>query len=156
MRGLSGCVCVLLCSLAAPPAWATLGEGADSIHTHPTRGAGTRRQAAAAQAPGVQVHSLTQADGSTVRQYVSPAGLVYAVAWNTHYKPRLSDLLGRHYAAYALAGRRSMQQRPGVLHQARLQEGDLVVESAAHLNAFVGRAYLRALVPAATSTDAIR
>jgi hypothetical protein len=146
----------LLCCLATQPAWATLGEGADSIHADQMRLAGTRRQAAVAQAVGVQVHTITQADGSTIRQYVSPAGRVFAVAWNTHYKPRLSDLLGRHFEAYALAGRRAMQQRPGVLHQARLQQGDLVVESSAHLNAHVGRAYLRSQLPAASSTDAIR
>ena len=138
---------------------ATLGEGAASIHVNQMRLAGTRRQAAALgvlSAQGVQVHTLTQADGSTVRQYVSADGRVYAVAWNTRYKPRLSELLGTHFSAYAQAGRRAMQQRPGVLHQARLQQGDLVVESAAHLNAFVGRAYLRSRLPAATAPDAIR
>ena len=152
-------VCALLCTLAAPAAHATLGEGAASIHVNQMRLAGTRRQAAALgvlSAQGVQVHTLTQADGSTVRQYVSADGRVYAVAWNTRYKPRLSELLGTHFSAYAQAGRRAMQQRPGVLHQARLQQGDLVVESAAHLNAFVGRAYLRSRLPAATSPDAIR
>jgi hypothetical protein len=37
-----------------------------------------------------------------------------------------------------------------------VQQGDLVVESNAHLNAHVGRAYLRSLLPTGVAIDAIR
>jgi hypothetical protein len=49
-----------------------------------------------------------------------------------------------------------MQRRTGVQHQAVIEQGDLVVESTAHLNAHVGRAYLRSLLPSQSSRDAIR
>jgi hypothetical protein len=37
-----------------------------------------------------------------------------------------------------------------------VRQGDLVVESSAHLNAHVGRAYLRSLLPAGSTAAAIR
>jgi hypothetical protein len=49
-----------------------------------------------------------------------------------------------------------MQQRAGVMHHATVQKGDLVVESSAHLNAHVGRAYLRSRLPSGTPLDALR
>jgi hypothetical protein len=131
---------------------ATLGETEQSIQADSVRMAGVHRQAAGL---AVQVHTLTTADGSTVREYAAPGGRVFAISWNTHYKPRLDQLLGAHFAAYADAGR-ALQQQPGLRHGARVQQGDLVVESSAHLNAHVGRAYLRSLLPAGVAIDAIR
>jgi|WetSurMetagenome_2_1015567.scaffolds.fasta_scaffold13434_3 hypothetical protein len=134
-------------------ALAALGDDAASVQVDQMRSAGSRRQVAGF---AMQVHTITAADGSTIREYVSPAGRVFALSWNTHYKPRLDQLLGAQFATYAQAGRRAMRARPGVVHAAVLRSGDLVVESSAHLNAFVGRAYLRSLLPAGTSIDAIR
>lgn len=131
---------------------ATLGEAEASIQADQMRMAGVHRQAAAL---AVQVHTLTTADGSTIREFAAPGGRVFAVIWNTRYKPRLDQLLGAHFAAYAEAGR-ALQRRPGVRHGARVQQGDLVVESSAHLNAHVGRAYLRSLLPTGVAIDAIR
>ncbi len=137
----------------AGPAHAVLGEDLASIHADQMRLAGARRQTATL---GMQVHTLTLADGSTVRQYAGADGRVFAVAWNARSKPRLDQLLGTHFAAYAEGGRAAMRQRRGVLHAAVVQQGDLVVEAHAHLNAHVGRAWLRSRVPAGVATDALR
>jgi hypothetical protein len=134
-------------------AWAVLGEGLAGIEADTARVAGQRRRAAGA---GFEMHMITGPDGSTIRQYVGADGRVFAVAWNTRYKPRLDLLLGLNFSAYAKAGRRAMRLRPGVIHNAVVQEGDLVVESTAHLQAFVGRAYLRSLLPAGSRPDAFR
>jgi hypothetical protein len=136
------------------PACATLGERADSIAGDAMR-LSARRSLSATNNTTVQ--SLKLGDGSTIRQFVGSDGRVYAVAWNTRAKPRLDQLLGTHFATYAEAGRRAMQQRAGVMHNAVVQQGDLVVESTAHLNAHVGRAYLRSLLPGGqAAADAIR
>ena len=45
---------------------------------------------------------------------------------------------------------------PGIRHHAELSRGDLVVHSTAHLNAFVGKAYLRSLVPEGVRVDELR
>jgi hypothetical protein len=139
--------------LAPGAAQAVLGEGLASIETDTVHVAGQRRRALGV---GFEMHTITGPDGSTIRQYVGPDGRVFAVAWNTRYKPRLDLLLGLNFAAYAQAGRRAMRLRPGVIHNAVVQEGDLVVESTAHLQAFVGRAYLRSLLPAGSRPDAFR
>jgi hypothetical protein len=144
---------MLLLALHPQPAAATLGETLASIQADSLRFAATRR---ASGSLDTQVHTLTLADGGTVRQYADASGRVYAVAWNTHSKPRLDQLLGRHFTAYAEGGRRAMQQRAGVRHSGVVQQGDLVVESSAHLNAHVGRAYLRSLLPAGSTAAAIR
>ncbi len=143
---------------AASPARATLGEPAASVAADRSRlggalGAGVH---ALASGPAISVQTITLADGSSIRQYLSPAGRVFAVAWTMHYKPRLDQLLGTSFAAYAQAGREAAQRRPGVMHNAVVQTGDLVVESSGHLNVYVGRAYLRSMVPAAGGLDAIR
>ncbi len=153
----------LLASTAAValPAAAALGGRADSIDADAVRLAATRgparAAAAAVTAPGLSVQTLRLPDSSTIRQFVGPDGRVYALAWNTRSKPRLDQLLGEHFAPYAQAGRRAMQQRSGVMHGFTVQQGDLVVESNAHLQAHVGRAYLRSLLPdGAGALDAVR
>jgi hypothetical protein len=105
---------------------------------------------------GFDVHTLNASDGSVVREYVGPDGVVFAVTWSTRGKPRLDQLLGRHFEGYATAGREAMQRRSGVVHAAALQRGDLVVESTAHVNAFVGRAWLRSKLPFGMGSDALR
>ena len=146
---------VLSLALAATtlPAAATLGEDLASIHADQMRVAAVRRQQAL---PAMQVHTLTLHDGSSIRQYTNAAGRVFAVSWNTHFKPRLDQLLGTHFDAYAEAGRQAQRLRAGVVHGARLQSGDLVVESTAHLNGHVGRAWLRSQLPPGTDSDALR
>ena len=142
------------CLLAATlPAQAVLGEAAASIQADRQRMTAVHRQASA---PGFEVHTLNAGDGSVVREYVGRDGIVFAISWSTRGKPRLDQLLGRHFDGYAEAGSQAMQQRAGVMHAATLQRGDLVVESTAHLNAFTGRAWLRSRLPVAMALDALR
>ena len=145
------CLC---CGLLAAPAHAVLGERTASIDADQVRLAGTRRVATLAPL-AVQVHSVLRADGSAVHQYVAADGIVFAIVWHTRVKPDLQALLGSHAGAYEQAARRAMAT-PGIRHHAVLEQDDLVVESSAHLNAFVGRAYLKSRVPGGMSTDAIR
>jgi hypothetical protein len=146
-------VAAALLALLPLPAAATLGEVEASIQADTLRAAAVHR---VSRDLALQVHTLTLADGSTIRQYVAPGGRICAVSWNTRFKPRLDQLLGAHFVTYAQAGRQAQQQRAGPRHRAMLSRGDLVVESGAHLNAHVGRAYLRSLMPAGTAADAIR
>ena len=138
---------------AAAPAAAVLGEDLASVHADQLRMGAQRRQQVQL---AMQVHVLSLPDGSTSGQYAAPDGWVFAVSWNTRFKPRLDQLLGTHFAAYAEAGRQAQARRPGVMHSAAVSQGDLVVRSTAHLQAHVGMAYLRSLMPAGTAPDALR
>jgi len=145
---------LLALAVALPgAAGAALGEPLASV-----QGEGIRMAAAVRQtnAFGARVHLLQLADGSVVRQYSGADGRVFAVAWNTRTKPRLDELLGAHFENYADAARQAQQQRPGARHSVAIRQGDLVVEATAHANAFVGRAYLRSLLPAGQPADAWR
>jgi Protein of unknown function (DUF2844) len=145
-------------AISAAPARATLGEAPASIRADADRLGATLQARSQALRVGtaIQVQTMTLADGSTIRQYVSPAGRVFAIGWTMHYKPRLDQLLGSYFAPYVRASREAMHRRPGVVHNAVIETGDLVVESTAHLNAFVGRAVLRSMVTAGEVSDAIR
>lgn len=140
-------------ALCTPAAHAVLGEDLASVQADALRLGAARRTSAG---PLMQVQTLTMPDGGTVRQFATPQGRVFAVAWNTRHKPRLDALLGTHFAAYAEGGRRQQAQRAGVAHAARFAQGDLVVESSAHLTAHRGLAYLKSQWPAGLSLDALR
>jgi hypothetical protein len=135
----------------APAAHAVLGEAATSLPAGSFGNALAQRSAI-----GPRVHIQSMPDGSTIRQFLGPDGRVYAVAWNTRSKPRLDLLLGTHFANFEAGGREAMRLRPGVMHSAAVRRGDLVVEASAHLNAHVGRAYLRSRLPAGVPLDALR
>lgn len=135
-------------------AWLVLG----SAHVHAALGqpvSATQAEALAhkarvqqAGAGLAQVHVLRMADGSEVRQYSGPDGVVYLVSWSTRQKPRLDVWLGTYFPSYATAARRALAAQPGVRHGVVLEQGDLVVQSHGHAQAFVGRAWLKSKVDA--------
>lgn len=139
---------------ATLPARAVLGANASSIAADQTRLRGARHAMSVNRAP-VQVHEITMADGSSIREFVSPSGVVFAVAWSTRFKPNLDLLLGAHAAAYAAAAGEALRV-PGIRRRVELRRGDLVVHSTAHLNAWVGRAWLQSLVPQGADVDVLR
>ena len=95
------------------------------------------------------------ADGSSIREFVTPSGVVFAVAWSTRFKPDLEALLGAHATTYATAASEALRL-PGIRRHVELRRGDLVVRSTAHLNAYVGTAWLQSLVPQGVGVDALR
>src|SRR5262245_32467496 len=81
----------------AGPAWPMLGLPADSVLTD--------QQALQAQRhtityDGYEVEHLEAADGTLVREYVSPAGQVFGLAWQGPTMPDMAQLLGTYFAAY--------------------------------------------------------
>ena len=139
---------------AAAGAGATLGEPATTVDADRVQLRGDHR---VAQSLGArfQVHVITLADGSSIREFVNPGGIVFAVAWNTRLKPRLDALLGAYAGHYAAAASAEMTT-PGIRHGVSLSSGDLVVQASAHLNAHAGVAYLRSLVPEGVRIDELR
>jgi hypothetical protein len=142
-----------LFTMAIAPSWAVLGGNAATIQADQTRMQAQRRALAAVQ--GGSIQELRTADGSSIRQFVNAQGIVYAVAWSTRLKPDFAQMLGGHAAEFD-AGVAAGPRAPGLRRRAVVDRGDLVVESAGRPGAFVGRAWLKSLVPAGTPTDAIR
>jgi len=136
---------------AVQRAEAVIGESADSVDSDrkvlsAVRGATTVRD-------GYTVHEVSSG-ATTVREYVSPAGTVFAVAWNGLAHPDLTLLLG----AYAGEYENALQQTPRKRGQRtlRVQANRVVVEKWGHIRNLQGRAYAPDLIPPGVSIDAIK
>jgi len=129
--------------------WAALGQPASSVSADQAR---LRGEVHATMREGFSVHEIAAADGRLVREFVSPAGMVFGVAWEGPTLPNLAELLGPYFVEFQRAAHASPRRRgPVVVRTERL-----VVESGGHLRAFHGRAYVPDLVPAAASASAVR
>ena len=98
------------------------------------------------------VHEIQTASGTKVREFVSPAGSVFAVAWEGPVIPDLRQTLGSYFDRYvaALAGKQAGHR------QVEVREADFVVQSRGHMRAFSGRAYLPLLMPEGVTVDDLR
>lgn len=134
---------------AAPVALAALGEPASSVAADEARLAASRRQRTARGTHHVE-HLSSEA--RTVREYVSPAGIVFAVCWDGVTPPDLSIL-----GAWADPVRRAVAEQGAPRSRARrVETGGAVVETWGHMRAVRGRAYVPALVPPGVTLDEIR
>lgn len=154
LHALVTAVLVATASLVALPARAVLGGDTSTIADDEARLRGSRHAVVASSAQ-VRTHEITLADGSSIREFVTPGGIVFAVAWSTRFKPDLAALLGAHAASYTAAASEAMRA-PGIRRHVELRRGDLVMHSTAHLNSHVGKAWLQSLVPDGVPLDALR
>lgn len=97
------------------------------------------------------VHELTTAVGSTVREFVGPDGIVFAVSWSGGWRPDLRDMLGTHYDRF-IAGTRGRRRTQGSV---RVELPGMVVVMGGYLRTFFGHAYLSDRLPAGFSPEAI-
>ena len=149
MRPRTLLVAAALC--AAPPARAALGEGVGSVEADRKALAAVRRGTVARD--GYAVHEV-EAGATRVRQYVSAAGVVFAVAWNGFTHPDLDTLLGSYAAAWREADRQA-PRTPGRRWRS-VRTPRLVVEKWGHMRNLQGRAYDPTLLPPGVTADAIR
>jgi len=87
---------------------------------------------------GYTLHEITRPDGTLVREFVSPAGIVFAVSWQGPSLPNLAQLLGKYFPQFQQAAHSGAHRRGPIV----VRSGTLVVESSGHMRAFHGRAYL--------------
>ena len=137
-------VLMLALLTASMPSQATLGQDVDSAETDRARLHARRAVRAAA---GHTVHEIQLPSGTVVREFVSPAGKVFAVTWQGPTLPDLQQILGEDNFQ-TFIGSPIAQRSPRRLRL--VQHDRLVVESAGGPRAFSGRAYVPALVPAGT------
>lgn len=130
---------------------ATLGESVVSIQSD--RKALSAEQRGTAIQNGFTVQEI-KSGSTTVREYVSPAGIVFGVAWNGLMRPDLTQLLGAYSNEYHEAWRRIPHNR-GRSHL-DVKTNRVVVQQWGHMRNLRGRAYVPSLIPSGVSVDEIR
>ena len=104
-----------------------------------------------ARAQRYAVHEIEAPHGTVVREYVSPAGRVFGVAWNGPVKPDLRQVLGPYFDTYVEAVAKRKARGP-----VQVVLPGLVVQSSGHMRAFVGSAYLPGGLPEGVAAGEIQ
>lgn len=135
----------------AEQAHAILGEGVDSVESDrktlsAVRGAITTHSS-------YTIHEISTAT-TVVREYVSPAGIVFAIAWNGITHPDLTGLLGRYAGEYEEALRQTPRNHGH--RQLTVKANRIVVQKWGHIRDLRGRAYVPDLIPSGVSINAIQ
>ena len=136
------------------PAMAVLGDNAASVLNDQARMKGTLRSV---DAHAYVMHEITSSTGTVVREFVSPAGAVFGVAWEGQFPPDLQQLLGPYYqqAQQAQQEASSAQQPRRRRAPVAIETPGLVMYESGHVRSFHGQAYIPQLVPQGVQTSDI-
>lgn len=138
---------------ASTPALAALGGDASTVDADRVRMKGALVRIVRNDA--YTLHEIRSETGTTVREFISPGGRVFAVAWEGQWHPDMEQVLGAYFARYQRGAQAALNQRRtrGLL---RIRDGDLIVQMGGHQRAFSGRAYLANDIPQGVQADALR
>ena len=141
-------VVALLIALSAM-SFATLGENEGSVKADQAQ---MRASLRTVRASTHSVHELQTPAGHVIREYVSPSGTVFGVAWQGPSKPDLKQLLGSHFEELQPEAPTTRVRRGPVV----VRQPGIVFEMGGHMRAFAGRAYVPQLLPAGVAPEAIK
>ncbi|MGI4984506.1 MAG: DUF2844 domain-containing protein [Janthinobacterium lividum] len=135
-----------------------LGPGNGSVTASVKQAATAGTTAASATTTAAYtVTTITTDAGTVVNEYVSSAGVVFAIAWSGPQIPNLRQLLGDYFSTYAAANAAQAASEPGIGRGPSQMTGDdLVVHSGGRMRGFQGNAYLKSRLPAGFDVDSIR
>jgi Protein of unknown function (DUF2844) len=141
-----------LLTLAALPAFAGLGGDVSTVQADQVHMQGNLR---ITPSSAFTVHEIELPSGVVVREYASPSGKIFAVAWHGPWMPDMQQLLGDYFQRYVDAAQAQVNEGPErrPLHVA--QPG-FVLEQYGHMRSFTGRAYVPELIPPGVLPEAIR
>jgi hypothetical protein len=144
---------IALLMLTLPlPALAALGGDVSSVQEDQAQMKGTLKTT---EAQAYTVHEITTAGNTVVKEYVSPAGKVFAITWRGQFIPNMQQLLGTYFDQYAQAAKAQRESHPG--HRPlNIQQPGLVFQNGGHMRSYVGRAYVPDMVPQGVNVDALQ
>jgi hypothetical protein len=144
------CGVLLMLFLGTAPAWAALGEYESSVSLDQQA---MRGEVRAEVRQGYRIQQITSPNGTIVREYISPQGIVFGIAWKGHFAPDMQQLLGSSYVELqqALQSRTLRRGAPLIVRTDKL-----VFVSGGHMRAYYGRAYVPSLVPSSLSAEVVR
>jgi len=148
MRILGGVLLILI--VGAAPGWAALGEPESSVSADLQVLRGQIREEVH---PGYRLHQITDASGSVVREYVSPAGKVFGVSWQGPFVPNMQQLLGSYFPNLQQYAKAQTGRHGGPLI---IQKDNFVFTSGGHMRWYHGRAYVPSLLPTNLSPEVVQ
>jgi hypothetical protein len=101
------------------------------------------------------VHEIQTPTGNVIREYVSAAGKIFAVAWRGPWLPDMQQLLGDYFQQYADAAQTQANNRPG-RRPLQITQPGFVLQQFGHMRSFTGRAYIPEMLPPGVSPEAIQ
>ena len=102
------------------------------------------------------VNEIKAPSGTVVREYISPAGKIFAVAWQGPFIPNFRQLFGAYFEQFSQAAHARNSNRPRIRGAFLVQEPGLVVLSGGHMRAFFGKAYIPEMVPQGVRIEEIQ
>jgi len=123
------------------PAWAALGDNVTSVNNDKTHMKGTLRSVANQH---YVKHEIQVPSGQVVREFVSPSGSVFGVAWEGPFQPDLQLLLGSYFEPVKQAVTAQQRHGHGPIF---VETTGFVFQQGGHARSFHGRAYVPAMVP---------
>jgi hypothetical protein len=141
-------LCLLL---GNPVSFASLGGDTASVQADAVR---MQARVQSTQHSSYTLHEMQSATGTTVREYVSSAGTVFAVAWKGAYPPNLKQLLGSQLEQYEQAMKTPSARASHGPVTIRLP--NLVVQLSGHMGDYSGHAYIPDKVPSGMRLETIQ
>jgi len=142
---------LLILTLGTVPAWAVLGQYESSVSVDQQY---LRSEDRVQAFQAYKVHQLTTTNGTIVREYISPKGLVFGVAWQAPFMPSMQQLLGSYITKLQTATptQTHVQHMRGVI----VKTNDFVFVNHGHLRLWKGSAYVPSLIPSNVSVEVVR
>ena len=141
---------LLLLILGAAPVWGALGETETSVSADVNILRGQIREEVH---PGYRLHQITDASGSVVREYVSPAGKVFGVSWQGPFVPNMQQLLGSYFPYLQQYAQAQTTHHGGPLI---IRKDNFVFSSGGRMRWHQGRAYVPSLLPTNLTPEVVQ
>ncbi len=157
-RYVRGLTCVLVAAFAAilpARAFAELGGDIKSVQRDLVKMKAST--STVRQTDRYTVHEMRADSGSTVREFATPDGKVFAVAWDGAFHPDYQQLLGQYFDRL----QQFTRQQAGGPRRARrapvmIETPEFVFQSFGHVRAMAGRAYLPQALPPNVGVEEIQ
>ena len=123
---------------------ASLGGDVTTVQADQVRMKGTLRKT---PTNAYTVQEIKTSTGTVVREYLSPAGKIFAIVWQGPFLPDLRQLFGPHFKHFSQSVKNLKSKSPRIRGRLLIREPGLVVQTGGHMRAYFGSAYIPELVP---------